>query len=150
MLFRSAERRMMESRGEVVPDDAPSAGVTSSADFSLLLTEIQELKELVRGAPAQPNLGDDLPEVSVLRERLVDLRNHIDDTKKEIASIRQPGQEDDRLTSAAMELDAIVTVTEKATNEILNATEEVAELLDKMKERSSDVGAHVIDRKSVV
>ena len=78
----------------------------------------------------------------MLREHLVDLRNHIDDTKKEIASIRQPGQDDDRLTSAATELDAIVAETEKATNEILNASEEIGDLLDKLKERSDDLGAH--------
>lgn len=144
----SAERKMMELRGEIVPDDLSTGDATvSSADLSLLLGEIRELKGLIKGEPTQhakPEAAGELPEMSVLREHLIDLRNHIDETKKEIASIRQPGEEDDRLTSAAMELDAIVAVTERATNEILNATEEIGELLDQMKERSNDVGAHTM------
>ncbi len=140
----SAERKMMELRGEIVPDDIPSADAGPFPDLSQLFAEIRELKGLIKGAPAKPEAASELPEMSVLREHLVDLRNHIDETKKEIASIRRPGEEDDRLTSAAMELDAIVAVTEQATNQILNASEEIGELLDKMKERSGDVGAHVM------
>jgi chemotaxis protein CheZ len=141
----SAERKMMELRGEVVPETVPTVTATaSSTDLSQLLAEIRELKGLMSGGPAKPVSESELPEISVLREHLVDLRNHIDDTKKEIASIRQPGQEDDRLTSAAMELDAIVAVTEQATNQILNSSEEIGDLLDKLKERSDDLGAHAM------
>jgi len=140
----SAERKMMELRGEAVPDEAPAAAVGSSADFSKLFSEIDELKGLLKEANGAPVATSELPEMSVLREHLIDLRNHIDETKKEIASIRQPGEEDDRLTSAATELDAIVAVTEQATNQILNASEEISELLDKMKERSNDVGINTM------
>jgi len=135
---------MMELRGEVVPISIPSPTADSSADLSQLLAEIRELKGLLKGAPAKAEPTGELPEISVLREHLVDLRNHIDETKREIASIRQPGEEDDRLTSAAHELDAIVAVTEQATNQILNSSEEISELLDKMKERSDDVGIHTM------
>ncbi len=140
----SAERKMMELRGEAVPDEAPAAAVGSSADFTRLFSQIDELKGLLKGANGTSVATAELPEMSVLREHLIDLRNHIDETKKEIASIRQPGEEDDRLTSAATELDAIVAVTEQATNQILNASEEISELLDKMKERSNDVGINTM------
>jgi len=140
----SAERKMMEQRGEAVPDEAPAAAVGSSADFTRLFSQINELKGMLKAANVTPATSAELPEISVLREHLVDLRNHIDETKKEIASIRQPGEEDDRLTSAAHELDAIVTVTEQATNQILNSSEEISDLLDKMKERSDDVGIHAM------
>ena len=136
---------MMELRGEVVPENSPLATApAASADLSQLLAEIRELKGLMNGGAAKHEAQGEQPEIAVLREHLVDLRNHIDDTKKEIASIRQPGQDDDRLTSAATELDAIVAETEKATNEILNASEEIGDLLDKLKERSDDLGAHAM------
>jgi chemotaxis protein CheZ len=135
---------MMELRGETVPDHVPPIAAGSSADLSQLLVEIRELKGLINGVPEKPETDSEMPEISVLREHLIDLRNHIDQTKKEIASIRQPGQEEDRLTSAAMELDAIVSATENATNQILNSAEEIGELLDQMKERSDDVGAHAM------
>lgn len=136
----SAERRMMELRGDSVPDPVAPVAVGSSAELSQLLAEVRELKGLLDGGSAKVESAEEMPEISVLREHLIDLRNHIDDTKKEIASIRQPGDEEDRLTSAAMELDAIVLATENATNEILNSTEDIGDLLDKMKERSDDVG----------
>ena len=139
----SAERRLIEMRGDVVPEDGDPVVQSSggiAVDQSQVLTAIRELRKLVENK-VTPQLPDNLPEVNTLNEQLRDLRDHIEDTKKEIASIRHPDETDDRLTSAAMELGAIVEATEQATHRILNATEEIDELIDKLKERSSDVGA---------
>ncbi len=138
----SAERRLIEMRGGELPEDAPAGGSGGSiaVDNSQVLTAIRELRKLVE-VKVTPQLPDNLPEVNTLNEQLRDLRDHIEDTKKEIASIRHPDDKDDRLTSAAMELGAIVDATEQATHRILNATEEIDELVDKLKDRSSDVGA---------
>ena len=140
----SAERRLIEMRGDVVPEDGDaviqSGGAGIAVDQSQVLTAIRELRRLVENK-VTPQLPDNLPEVNTLNEQLRDLRDHIEDTKKEIASIRHPDEKDDRLTSAAMELGAIVEATEQATHRILNATEEIDELVDKLKERINDVGA---------
>jgi len=138
----SAERRMLEMRGESVPEDGPAsaAGPGIAVDQSLVLNAIRDLRKLVENK-VTPQLPDNLPEVTTLNAQLRDLRDHIEDTKKEIASIRHPDEKNDRLTSAAMELGAIVAATEQATHRILNATEEIDELVDKLKERISDVGA---------
>ncbi len=138
----SAERRLIEMRGEVGPEDGSEvpAGGGIAVDQSQVLTAIRELRKLVENK-VTPRLPDNVPEVNTLNEQLRDLRDHIEDTKKEIASIRHPDEKDDRLTSAAMELGAIVEATEQATHRILNATEEIDELVDKLKERSSDIGA---------
>lgn len=142
----SAERMMLEKRG-ILPSDGPLSvtGSISAADMSELLGAINDLKDLIKPAiPKQDDVDSDFPEMSVLRDQLQDLRDHIHDTKKEIASIHHPDEKDDRLTTAAMELDAIVVETEKATHRILNATEEICDILDKLKERSDDVGAHAL------
>ena len=87
---------------------------------------------------------DDLPEMSILRGQLEDFRNHILETKKEIGSIGTPGDDEDRLTTAASELVSIVAETEQATHHILNTTKEIGESLDKIKERVDDVEAHAM------
>lgn len=141
----SAERRMLEQRGVAQPGEtgAASQGIPSQ-DMSEVLKAINELKGLIQGTPATVETPAELPEMSVLRDQLEELRNHIFETKKEIASIRAPGDDEDRLTTAASELDSIVAETEKATHRILNASEEIGEILDKIKERVDDVGAHVM------
>lgn len=137
----SAERQMLERRGLAVPDD--DVGGSNGQNIDQVLKELRGLKALVaNGCGAAAAVRDNLPvlpEISVLKEQLADMHSHIQETKREIASIRQPGEEDDRLARAAMELGAIIDATEQATHTILNATEEIEELVDKLKERSSDV-----------
>lgn len=136
---------MLEKRGGLpLTEYSSQAGGPVSVDLSEVLLALKELKEIVTPKQEKFLEDSDLPELRVLRDQLNDLRAHIEETKKEIASIRHPGEEDDRLTTAAMELDAIVETTEQATHKILNSTEEIGELLDKLKERSTDVGANNI------
>ncbi len=138
----SAERRMLEQGGETAPDDElPTSGAPVAVDQSEVLNAIKGLRRLVE-TKVTPQLPDNLPEVDTLNTQLRELRDHIEQTKTEIASIRHPDDKEDRLTSAAMELSAIVDATEQATHRILNATEEIDELVEKLKERSSDVGAN--------
>jgi len=131
------EKRGLLSSGEDVPVLAGKVGV----DHSEVLEAIRELKDLIENNPS-PASQTDVPELTVLRGQLYELHNHIEETKREIASIRRPGEEEDRLTTAAMELDAIVETTEQATHKILNATEEIDELVEQLQERSSDVKAN--------
>jgi len=139
----SAERQMLERRGLAVPEDGDA--VSDSENINEILKELKGLKSFVTngcgGGAAAPKAQPATPEISVLREQLMDLHSHIEETKREIASIRQPGEEEDRLTSAAIELGAIIDATEQATHTILNATEEIDDIVDKLRERSSDVAA---------
>ncbi|HER26323.1 MAG TPA: hypothetical protein ENI69_04365 [Rhodospirillales bacterium] len=140
----SAERRLIEMRGQEIPGNSAGSGGNGdvvSVDQSQVLAAIRGLRKVIE-EKVTPKMPDDLPEVSTLKEQLRDLRDHIEETKKEIASIRHPDETENRLTSAAIELGAIVDATEQATHRILNATEEIDELVDKLKERSSDVGAN--------
>ncbi|HEY9163261.1 MAG TPA: protein phosphatase CheZ [Magnetovibrio sp.] len=130
----SAERNMMQKRGE--PLRAPVPVVDNSA----VLKAIEEIKTMIEASAntSRPSV-EDLPEMSVLRGQLHDLKGSIDKTKSEIAALHKPGQTDDKFTTAAMELDAIVKATEEATNNILGASEDIQDLAQAIKDRSDDV-----------
>ena len=134
MLF-SAERRMMQKRGEPVP--VASAGPDNAA----VLKAIEEVKKLIEatGQAAAKPVIDELPEMSVLRGQLHDLKGSIDKTKSEIAALHKPGESDDKFTTAAMELDAIVKATEEATNNILGASEDIQDIAQSIHDRTDDV-----------
>lgn len=138
----SAERRLMQQRGETIPVHVPQTGPSNAE----VLKAIQEVKKLVEqaslAAPAAAGAPDALPEISVLRGQLQDLKASIDKTKSEIAALHKPGEKDDRFTTAAMELGAIVKATEEATNNILGSAEDIEELAQAIKERSTDVKVH--------
>lgn len=125
---------MMQKRGVSMPVAAPVV------DNSAVLKAIEEVKKLIESAAkvAQP-VVEDLPEMSVLRGQLHDLKGSIDKTKSEIAALHKPGATDDKFTTAAMELDAIVKATEEATNNILGASEDIQDLVTAILDRTDDV-----------
>lgn len=119
------------------------AAKAPDVDTELILDAINELKATVeQGASGTKKIVADMPEMSVLRGQLFEMKDSIEKTKREIASVRHPDAKEDRFTSAAIELDAIVNATESATHNILNATEDIEEKVRELKERvGSDVGA---------
>jgi chemotaxis protein CheZ len=131
----SAERNLLQQRGE--PLRAPAPVVDNTA----VLKAIEEIKKMIEASAAMAArpVVDDLPEMSVLRGQLHDLKGSIDKTKSEIAALHKPGQADDKFTTAAMELDAIVKATEEATNNILGASEDIQDLAQAIKDRTDDV-----------
>lgn len=136
----SAERALMKQRGGEPAVEAAHAAPVAVADHSEILAAIEDLKRTLE-KNAQPAMPDDMPEMSVLRGQLHELRESIDMTKREIAAMRQPGQSDDRFVTAAMELDAIVGATEKATHNILSASEDINDIIMELKDRVGDVSA---------
>jgi chemotaxis protein CheZ len=147
----SAERHLMQQRG-INPQIHHVGGGPSNKEVLKALAEIKKLIEEVKEnaapapdevpaeAPEPAAVVEDLPEMSVLRAQLKDLKESIDKTKMEIAALHNTGEgEDDRFVTAAMELDAIVNATEVATNNILGSAEDIDDLAREIKERSSDV-----------
>lgn len=134
----AAEKALLKKTGHV-PQAATAASASGGGeDTATLLAAIADLKEtIVRNT--DPKLREDLPELNVLRTQLQEMMDSISATKKEIAAVRHPDATDDRLTSAAMELDAIVKATEDATNNILSATEDIEEKIQAIKDRAGDV-----------
>jgi hypothetical protein len=97
-------------------------------DTGTLLDAIARLESAVT-AQRPP---DDLAH---LRGNLLDMANAISRTKAEIAAISAPGQDQTRLGSASEALDAIVRTTERATSDILGATEQMQEAAWLLRER---------------
>ena len=142
----SAELAMMKLKGgdaseAVAAISRPANPDGVSVDNSEVIEAIKalgaEMKSALNSLKAPP--PDNMPEINTLRGQLKVLGNHIEETKKEIAAVSHPGEGDGKLTSAAQELGAIVDSTEDATNNILNAAEEIGEHVQSIKERVSDV-----------
>jgi chemotaxis protein CheZ len=72
---------------------------------------------------------DEGPTEAALRCELRALHGAIDDTRREIAALRQMGKPPAHLATATDELDAVVHATESATECILAASERIDELL---------------------
>ena len=76
-------------------------------------------------APAEEPLPTKGAEVSMLKTELRALAVCIEHTKAEIAALRPQDADEDRLIAVTFELDAIVTATERATEQILEAAEKI-------------------------
>ena len=105
----------------------------SNADLYLAIQdlrgEIDELRQQRAGAQspvevAQPELIDE-DDFLAARIEIAQMVRVIGRAKIEIASIKHPGETDDRMQLAASELDAIVVATEMSTEDVLGASERI-------------------------
>jgi chemotaxis protein CheZ len=78
-----------------------------------------------------------------IREELSDLHATIQFVRIEVAQVRHPDARDDRLGSAALELDAIINATESATQAILAAAEEVSMAVVALRAGDEDASRHL-------
>lgn len=117
---------------------SPQVKPTAEKEFGQVLeSEITEIKSgKVRHADAAEildvvqtiidSMNRDIPSIDVsVRDDLEDLASYIHDTKREIMNLSPEEISDDHLPTASIELDAIVNATEKATNAIMEATEQI-------------------------
>lgn len=95
-----------------------------NADTAVLLEAIKKLERTVESQPA-PAVADSVDQI---RFDVVEMAAAIAQTKREIAAIKPEGEQNGHAGVAADELDAIVESTEKATQDILEATEQIQEI----------------------
>ncbi len=79
--------------------------------------------------------------LDILKGELEEMRASILKALQEIAAIRPEGADNNRIMAATAELDAIVTATERATNNILGAAEGLQEIGAKLREGGADADA---------
>ena len=138
----TAELKRLQQRGEAAPN-------TSNAEVLKAINDLRaDLRHLVAGGeppPAQQASGpsdDALPqkaaEVSMLKTELRALAVCIEHTKAEIAALKPREADDDRLIAVTFELDAIVSSTERATEQILEASEKIEAI-------GKEIQAHAAD-----
>lgn len=73
-----------------------------------------------------------------LYTELQTLANYIHDAKTDIAALRPDEVRDDYIPTAADELDAIVQATEKATNTIMDSTEQIESVMEHIESKHAD------------
>ncbi len=149
-LFTAELQRLkaLSAKGEPVAQ----AGAPSNSEVLKALNEIRgdikALEHLLKGEEAPPPSAqlatmDELvtqkqAEVSMLKTELRALAVCIEQTKHEIAALRPKDSDDDRLMAVTFELDAIVSATENATQNILEAAEKIEGL-------TKEIQAHGVD-----
>ena len=105
----------------LVPD---SSGVTNAE----ILQAIQDLAQVAgAGAGLSGGARAEIPEDESqdVRMEIAMMVRAIARAKAELAAIKHPDSDDDRIHAASNELDAIVEATESATNQILEANEAI-------------------------
>ena len=111
------------------------SGITNSEILQAINDLRQELRRAngaAQGAGPAPDMAED--ESQDVRREIALMVRHIAQAKSEIASIKHPMAEDDRILAASNELDAIVQATEAATHQILEANECIEKELHKIGE----------------
>ena len=93
--------------------------------------------DAIAGQPPETTTTAEPEESLYLRGEIARMAKVLGQAKMEIAQIRHPMSDDDRVQAASNELDAIVLATETATNTILEASEEINQLCTGM----TDLGA---------
>ncbi len=95
-------------------------------------------------------LGED-ETIGRLRAELQDLSDKIQRTMREVATIRHPMMENDRVQSAVDELGAIVAATEYATEQILTAAETIESSFEpRPAEAGGDSGPAAVGREAAI
>ncbi|UEM18906.1 protein phosphatase CheZ [Skermanella mucosa] len=116
-----------------VPTATPAELMAAIDRIERRLDELAALQPVTEPAPASgpPSFPGPGPDVA-------DLQQRIQATHIEIAALRHPKAEQDRLVVAGEELAAIVSATEHATNGVLSAAELIERTAVKLKARTDD------------
>jgi len=153
----TAEIKRLQERGVAAPSTSNSEVLKA---INELRGDIKGLEFLIRGEAPPPAsaaaIDDALPqkaaEVSMLKTELRALAVCIEHTKAEIAALRPKEADDDRLMAVTFELDAIVSSTERATEQILEASEKIEAIGKEIRAHAADsyVGRLVEDINDTV
>ncbi|MBA5777726.1 protein phosphatase CheZ [Stappia sp. F7233] len=79
-----------------------------------------------------------VPDINRIRLNIADMQEAIDRTKREIGNIKHESEYGNRFQEASDELDAIVSQTEGATQEILAASEAIQEIAWQLREEGAN------------
>ncbi|OSQ40781.1 protein phosphatase CheZ [Thalassospira mesophila] len=130
---------------------APGAGAGNIAPAGSNANDepLDILPEPVSSRPShssRPGASEpDRDDLELIRGQIQEMNEHIHKAKIQIAALRHPKASDDRLVTAASELDAIVKDTEMATHTILESAEQIDDLAMTLKNSATSdfVADHV-------
>jgi chemotaxis regulatin CheY-phosphate phosphatase CheZ len=105
---------------------------------------VDDVRRLLREQRATPEV-DSASHIKILRRELQELSSHIAQTRREIASLKPDDPAANRIMLATEELDAILQATEHATTEILNGSERIQAVSDRLRKGSPDLAQTLDD-----
>ena len=128
--FRVDRFRMDQLRTVVGPSIAPDTDVDAIQRHHELILEIRALRSAIEPREHDlrhvvENYHAQIREIQKLKKELDLIQSAINDTKQEIATLHVTGFQGPEMRRVTDELDAIVGGTETATEDILNAAEEI-------------------------
>ncbi|OFX11182.1 MAG: hypothetical protein A2516_09395 [Alphaproteobacteria bacterium RIFOXYD12_FULL_60_8] len=149
--FTAELKRIGQTGGATPKGDVSNAEVLDAV--RALKIELSSLERVIRQgdqnaldaistaqlAAEHAELEERRQEMNRLKLELRALANSIEQTKQEIAALRPPDSEQDRIMIVTNELDAVVDATENATQTILDAVEA-------MEEAANQIHAQVTDK----
>lgn len=106
---------------------------------------VDDVRRLIRDHRDHPEV-DPRSHIKVLRRELQDLSSHIAETRREIAALKPDDPSANRIMRATEELDAILQSTEHATTEILNGSERIQSVADRLRKDRPDL-AQILDNE---
>ncbi|SNR95169.1 MULTISPECIES: protein phosphatase CheZ [unclassified Azospirillum] len=104
---------------------------------------LDDLRRIVRERRDPPEV-DQRSHIKILRRELQELSSHIAETRREIAALKPDDPSANRIMRATEELDAILQSTEHATTEILNGSERIQSVADRLRKDHPDL-AQILD-----
>lgn len=148
--IRALRNEVTQLRQDMASGAAP--GANNGAVEAPVASNDAPMDELPEPVSSNPTHGNrpgaaepDSDDLELIRTQIEEMNEHIHKAKVQIASLRHPKAQDDRLVSAASELDAIVKDTEMATHTILESAEQIDDLTMTLKNSASSdfVADHV-------
>lgn len=141
----SVERRAIERAGGNADDGAVDPATVAqiygvgenSASIDTVLQEIAGLRADIASLSQSTKVSEtdfyDEESQQDIRIEIAQMVRSIGRAKQEIASIKNPTMDEDHMETASKQLEAIVETTETATNSIMTATDDLEDLLAKIR-----------------
>ncbi|MEQ8814816.1 MAG: protein phosphatase CheZ [Thalassobaculum sp.] len=134
------------------PQVAPMNGEVLE-ELRALRAEMAEMREMIGQVASTPPAVDEIDEDAMKRDVRVEIAlmvRSIGRAKAEIAAIKNPTAETDQMETASHQLEAITATTERSTNDIMAAVDDIEQTLKKITHLTVDDGevAPLIDHAS--
>ncbi|MBL8807409.1 MAG: protein phosphatase CheZ [Rhodospirillales bacterium] len=129
----TAERLLMRE-GRTASNGAGAASMpvngAAHADDGRTSAAIEALRGDIQGIARKIDsfINLDHNEIERIRGEVMGIASRIEQTKKEIGALKHPLARQDKLSSASMELSAVVAQTEEATSRIFDGVERIEEI----------------------
>ncbi len=140
----------MASNGAAAPVVAAAMNGAAHADDGRTAAAIEglrgDIQAVARKIDSFVNL--DHGEIDRVRNEVLGIASRIEQTKREIGALKHPLAREDKLSSASMELSAVVAQTEDATSRIFDGVERIEEISREV--RAMNIDEFAKDRVSEI